>query len=42
LNLEVAAQERLAHVHVLDLDLDIIPLPFGLLGPDKPTARLQI
>ncbi len=42
LDLEVAAQERLAHVHVLDLHLDLVLLPFRLLGPDKPASRLQV
>lgn len=38
LNTQVSAKERLAHVHMLDLDLNIVDLSLRLLSPVESTA----
>ncbi len=35
LDAQIATQKRLAHIHMLDVDLHIIHLTIGLLSPAK-------
>lgn len=39
MNAKVSTEKGLAHVHVLNLDLDVIDLSFRLLGAMEFTAR---
>ena len=41
MNLQIPAEKRLAEIDVFDLNLDIVHLTLGLLGPVEPAARAQ-
>ena len=39
MDLQIPAEKRLAEIDVFNLNLDIIHLALGLLGPVEPAAR---
>jgi hypothetical protein len=42
LDAEVAAEERFSQVNIFDLNLDLVDLPLGLLGPREAAACSQV